>query len=187
MRKTPFFLAAALLCIPAVSAMADGIGTSVTGSMYINGNTGTNYFEPADGYVPAGYGNDAGTTVTIGPGVEFGYMDGANTDTADFTGTTLTFTDDSVSGSLPITYEFSDPAFTGASEISQTLGLGASVSFSGDTLTISDAAIDAGTYTLLIDYSSSSSASVTPEPSSLLLLGTGVLVCASVLRRRLFA
>src|ERR1700712_1920030 len=79
-----------------LAAHADAIGTSVTGAMYINnGGTAystTNSFNPALGFA-AGYGNAGGTTVTIGSGIEFGYDDGANLVTADFTGTGLAIND----------------------------------------------------------------------------------------------
>ena len=112
--------------------------------MNINGGT-VNYFNSANGYVPPGFGNSGGsTTVTIGPGIEFGYMDGSNTETANFTGTSLTFTDVTAAGanSLPIDYYFTDPAFTYASLIT-----GDNVfkfSLSGTTLHISSATIASG-------------------------------------------
>ena len=43
----------------------------------------TNYFDPANGYVPPGYDNETSPVVTF-PGT-FGYFDGANLITASFT------------------------------------------------------------------------------------------------------
>jgi hypothetical protein len=66
------------------------LGTQVTGDMNISG---TNYFDPANGFVPAGYGNSSpgGITVTIAnPLIEFGYHDGVNTNTVNFTDTGFT-------------------------------------------------------------------------------------------------
>lgn len=69
------------------------IGTQVAGGLYFPGYP-MNYFDPANGLVPAGYLNFAGNTVTISSNaVEFGYNDGTATITADFTGTQLVFTD----------------------------------------------------------------------------------------------
>jgi hypothetical protein len=82
-------LTAGLLTLAATSASA----TVITGTLSFGAPGGTNFFEPAFGYVPAGYGNAAGTSVAVGPGVEFGFDDTANLDTADFTATSLTITD----------------------------------------------------------------------------------------------
>src|SRR5260221_540261 len=74
---------------------ADLLGSVVTGTLNFGANP-INYFNPANGFVPAGtYGNSApgNNTVIIGPIIEFGYVDNINTDTADFTGTTLTVKD----------------------------------------------------------------------------------------------
>ncbi len=88
------------------------IGTSVTGSLYIN-NGETTYsttrisIDPALG-LATDNGNAAGTTVTIGPGIEFGYNDGANPDTADFTGSTLTVSDVDTFGAFLFEMVFTD-------------------------------------------------------------------------------
>ena len=111
---------------------ADLIGTSVSGAMNINGGS-TNFFDPANGFVPAGFGNSSPhgrNGVVIGSGTEFGYQDAANTDTVDFTGTQVTLTDVSGGSSLPVVYSFTDTAFSGA-----TVSL-VSSSFSGITETL---------------------------------------------------
>lgn len=106
---------------------------SITGEMIIGG---TNYFDPAEGFVPPGFGNGSSTTVPIGPGVEFGFDDTSNLITADFTNSTLFLTDVSSFGVTDITYRFtSDVAgfFDNA-----TLGLntlGSSYWVLGNTLT----------------------------------------------------
>ncbi len=121
----------AALCLAASafiagSAKADLIGTSVTGSLQFGG-VGPNYLDPANGFVPVGPENKTlGTTVPINtPQVEFGFQDGINHDTADFTGTTLTFTDVATGGgSAAQHYVFTDAAFAGLTltELSDNFG-----------------------------------------------------------------
>jgi len=65
---------------------------SVTGTALANSDP-SNIFDPANGYVPAAYGNSAGTTVAIGPGVEFGAEYSNSLLTVDLTGTGFTITD----------------------------------------------------------------------------------------------
>jgi len=69
--KPLFFVAALSAAVLANSASkADLVGTSVTGGFFAAGGP-TNYFDPVNGHVPAGFSNTAGTTVTVvNPGVE---------------------------------------------------------------------------------------------------------------------
>jgi hypothetical protein len=118
--KSLFLLVSATLVWVANASpvMADLIGTSVSGAMNIQGNP-PNYFDPVNGFVPAGFGNSVSpNNVVIGAGTEFGYMDNANTDTVNFTGTQVTLTDVATpefNGSLAIDYSFTNSAFIGAS------------------------------------------------------------------------
>jgi hypothetical protein len=173
-----------VLSLSAHTVLADGIGTSVTGSLGFSGYP-INFFDPANDGVPAGFGNHSHTKVTIGSGTEFGYRDAANLDTADFTGSTLTISDTGFgAGQAPFEMKFTDPVFTGFSTITNDLGV--SFSLAGDTLTIDFAGGDfTGRETTMLAYTMQSG--VTPEPGTLALLGTGILAAAGVVRKRLFA
>lgn len=184
MKKISSLLAIAVLCLSASSLWADGIGTDVTGSLAFNGGS-TNYFDAANGFVPAGYGNSGGsTTVTIGPGIEFGFADSANLDTADFTGSTLTISNAVLQPNAagPFQMIFTDSAFTGFSLVSNDLGL--TYSFTGNTLTLNRVAGDySGTSSTVFNYTSA--ASPVPEPGTFFLLGTGLLGTVGAVRRKL--
>jgi hypothetical protein len=171
--------------VTVASAQADLIGTSVTGQMLISG---TNYFESANGYVPAGYDNSGlgtSTTVTIDSGIEFGFHDGSNTDTADFTGTTLTLQDVSVNNSIGITYIFTDTAFTGFSLSSNTFPSSVTATLVGDVLTLNAPAISSsGTYDAVYNLSTTASA---PEPGTVFLTLPVLLAIIFLAKRRMAA
>ena len=115
-------LAAGLMtgfCLISLSSQAKAnglIGSSVTGSLVFTGLT-ANYFDPTNGFVPAGYENTAGTTVTIAsPAVEFGFQDAGNTDFTNFSATQFTVEDVLAPGAggtdTAFTMTFTDTAFT---------------------------------------------------------------------------
>ena len=113
-----------LLCVmfPA-SARADLVGTTVTGSLDFDAD-GLNFYNPAMGFVPAGFQNSAGAqdsnTVVIVGGNEFGFTDpGNNTDVTSFSSTGFTFTDTAITAgpNLNIILTLTDSAFTGVSLI----------------------------------------------------------------------
>lgn len=100
-------MTAALLASSAfVATAADAalLGRQVNGTIQFGANP-TNYYDPANGFVPGGFGNSGGQPVTIAAGTEFGFQDGANMDTADFSDTQLTIRDvvfsNAASGSRP--------------------------------------------------------------------------------------
>ena len=162
-------LTAVTILAASLPGRADLVNSQVTGSLSFG--TSANYFDPHSGYVPAGYANDAGPTVTIGSsGTEFGFADPWLTLTADFTGDSLTVTDSGLSGS-GWTMTFTDSAFSGAtltqtSDTFTNLGPAVLYSLTGDVLTVSWAGIagepqsDPGT---VITFGSASVAAV-PEP-----------------------
>jgi hypothetical protein len=138
-------------------ADASLIGTSVTGAQYdVSGTAGVfsteNVFDPANGYVPAGYGNSASTTATIAdPGIEFAFVNGGGTVavpgidslTADFTssGLTVAFVDNhNPAGLTGFQLVFTDSAFLGGTLTKTSDGYangGFTSSLVGDTVTLS--------------------------------------------------
>ena len=139
----PLFIlvsATALWVANASPVKADLIGTSVSGAMNANGGS-ANLFDPTFGFVTAGFGNSSPhgpNNVVIGSGTEFGFSDGGNTDTVNFTGTQVTLTDVSTGGSLPIVYSFTNTAFSGVtvSLVSSSFP-GITETLVGDDLTLS--------------------------------------------------
>jgi hypothetical protein len=142
--KSLFLLvpATAMWMANASPAMADLIGTSVSGVMSIIGFGAENFFDPANGSVPAGFGNSVSpNNVVIGSGTEFGFQDAFNTDTVNFTGTQVTLLDVAVDpqGSVPVTYSFTDTAFSGTtiSLVSDNFPLPVTGTLVGNLLTLS--------------------------------------------------
>lgn len=152
----------AVLMTTSVAARADGFGTIVTGAQYIKNDRSYNLF---DRYHQA--------TVAIRAGLEFASADIADTDTVDFTGTTLTIVDTNRHGAAPFEMDFTDTAFASFMQTSNNFGY--TYSFSGDTLKVFyEGNLHPGTYTTTFTYTTTDAA-VTPEPSSLALFITGLL------------
>ncbi len=179
----------AALALSATSLRADLLGSKVSGTLNFGTST-TNFFNPAFGFVPSTYGNSSGANnVTIGPGVEFGFMDGANRDTANFTATGLTVGDvcllgTDCAGNAPFIMTFTDPSFATAVLLTNSLGI--TFNLSGDILTIRDAGttVPGGNATATFDLGSTAA---TPEPGTMGLVATGLLGAAGAMRRRLTA
>jgi hypothetical protein len=188
MKRILSIFAVGVLSLSAHTVLADGIGTSVTGSLlFPKGGGPVNFFDPAAGGVPAGFGNHAHTKVTIGSWTEFGYRDSSNLDTANFTGSTLTISDTGFGGGQgPFEMKFTNTDFESFSLISN--GLRVKFLFAGDTLTINrgDFPDFTGPETAVLAYDPIQTG-VTPEPGTLALLGTGMLAAAGVVRKRLLA
>lgn len=182
MNRLACALAVVALFISGTSLRADGLGTNVTGTLTFGGSS-TNYFDKTNGYVPTtGYGNSGGsTTVTIGPGPEFGFQDTANLDTADFDRTTLVITDNSFQGSSKsFQMTFTDSAFLGFNLLNDDLGI--TYYFTGTTLTVDFPGGNIkGSDSVLFSYSS---LDPVPEPGTLGLFATGLVGGAGILRRR---
>ena len=177
--------AAPLFAAPAAHAFSSG--DQVTGKLNFNGDSTTNYFDPANGGVPSGYSNTAGPTVAISnSATEFGYTDYFNLQsTADFnTPGTLTLQDVIQFNSIFYTESFAGMAkgeFTGLTLVSSNFPTMPTFSVANNTLTINFATInDAGTYTAVFVVTSA-----VPEPSTwaMMLGGAGLLAGARLFRR----
>ena len=170
-------------------AAAQGLdGTQVTGSLMFG--SPTNVFDPANGGVPAGFSNTAGTTVTVTePQVEFGYQDAGNLDTADFRNNQLIISDTTFNnlGNNPLEFTFTDPAFMNVSKTFDSFGGGGlTYSLVGDVLTISAPAITPGPITQTAIFALNApvpEASTTVSLGLLLMLGMGGVVVAARKKR----
>lgn len=185
MRKfTPVLLLFALLCA-AVSSFADLNGTTVTGTLLFQYDT-TNYFDPANGYVPSGYGNVGDFTVTVDPNTPtFGFNDGANLNVAKFSGDILTITDtNACCGAGPWTMTFTDASFgtfTKTADNFSNGGLAFDLDSTTQTLTISWLGGDpnevwnySATFTNgSLTCGPETACSITPDPSSWILFASG--------------
>jgi len=179
------------LVLPA-SARADLVGTTVTGSLDFDAD-GLNFYNPALGFVPAGYQNSPGAqnsnTVVIVGGNEFGFTDpGNNTDVTSFSSTGFTFTDTAITAglNLNIILTLTDPAFTGVSLISSTFP-GLTFAISGDQITVDIPGLNVSAGEVLTASFNVTSTSSVPEPSTygLMLIGFGFLGFMMAMRKRL--
>jgi len=136
-----------VLAIPTSSLYAGPIvGSQVTGSLQFGVPAGVNVFDPANGEVPNGFLNKAGTTVTISATQpEFGYKNPFsfsipfNLFSIDFTETQLTITDQINGSANRFTMTFTSDAFLGATltESSDTFtGGGLNATLLDTTITI---------------------------------------------------
>ena len=137
--RSAFMAAVGIVLVMSQPARATLIGTEVTGALYFAGSS-QNDFDPVNGWVPAGYLNVAGTTVTISSNaVEYGYFDGTATITADFTGMQLTITDtpQSTASYNPLQMVFTDSAFSNLGTVSDSFPNGGMTgSLSGGVITL---------------------------------------------------
>jgi hypothetical protein len=182
-----FFAVIVLItCFAGPASAAVLLGSSVTGVLQFNGG-GTNFFDPANGFVPVGPLNKTfGPTVTIGAGTEFGFADGANAISANFTDTTLTITVNSATASgIALThFGFTDSAFAGLSFLEQSdnfpAGSGLTASLVGNTFSLDYAgdsvlALKTGVYTFSLPGAGGGAAA--PLPLAVwpgLALGAGI-------------
>jgi uncharacterized membrane protein YgcG len=191
------------LCLAPI-AHAALIGTTVTGSLQFGAST-TNFYDPANGFVPGSYLNHTGSSVIVTePNYEFGFDDGDSRITSNFSDTQLTITilKYNAGTTVPIHFTFNDPAFLALSLVTTDF-LGVTYSLSGTAASIDLASYGgAGTKTAVFDVSSlgggggggtggggggetggGGSGGEVPEPSTLALLGAGIALV--MLRRKL--
>lgn len=175
-------LASAAMISTAANASLNG--RQVTGTINFGANP-NNYYDPANGGVPAGFGNATGLPVTIGAGVEFGYQDGANRDTADFSDTQLTITDEVFSNAIDWQQTFTligGPAFTTLSLVSDGFVPGLTYSLNAGTIQINWAGTLApNSFTAVFNVGTGPAV---PEPASWALMIGGFGLMGAALRRR---
>jgi hypothetical protein len=105
------------LAVGLLGSGASGYATTITGELFFGGFGTTNFYDPANGFVPGGFSNSLSPVVVVGGfPITFGFADGANTDTSTFnTSTRLTFedhvTNSTDNNSLEVQFIASDPGF----------------------------------------------------------------------------
>jgi hypothetical protein len=162
LRKLGLFAAllAAGGAMTAAEARANYIGQTIDGTL-------------AFGPFGIGLGQFWNTIAISVPGT-FRYSDAANTDTADFTGTTLTITDQVISNADGWLMTFTDAAmpFTKLSPVSSNFGPGSTADlFEGMIVLGWVGTPTPGTYAAVFDIAPDPAV---PEPSSLALVGTAL-------------
>lgn len=180
MRKLLLLFPAILLsCVPSYAAL---LGTPVTGSLQFSAGS-ANFFDPVYGFVPSGYSNSSGITVAVsGSAVEFGFDDGANRFTVNFTDDQVTISDlvESSGSNLPFTMTFTDSAFSGQSVAALSNAFPLTYSLSGSVLTVRGTG---GTVAAGQTLTGSLSITPAPEPSTIGLLLVSGLFVFSLTRR----
>jgi hypothetical protein len=145
MKSMSLVLAATAALLTYVApATADLIGTQVSGSAQDGFDVGINFFDPANGFVPAGFGNSSpngpNNVVISASQTEFSSSPGFGAVfTADFTGNSLdlkyVFPADVEAGAF--TFTFTDTAFAGLSIVPISDNFpGVTASLVGDVLTL---------------------------------------------------
>lgn len=179
MKSTFARMASSLALIAVISVAAYGsasAATTISGTLNF-GSDSTNYYDPANLFVPAGYGNFAGLPVTVGAGVEFGFDDGLNLITADFTFTSLVITNvtgPDTGGAAAWTQTFKAGTaglFDGLTLINDTFLKGVTYGLVGDTLTVSWVGTDLEDITGAVTFAFNGPSEV-PLPAALPLFAT---------------
>lgn len=167
------------------NANAALLGLQVNGSLKFGANP-SNFYDPANGGVPGGFGNSTGQPVTIGAITEFGYQDAANRDTADFTDTQLIIRDQVLSfNAAPWEQTFTlvgGPVFSSLALVSDTFAPGLTFGLNAGTITINWA----GILTAPHDFRAVFDVGVAaiPEPATWAMMIAGFGLAGAAMRRR---
>jgi hypothetical protein len=166
------YLFMGLVLLASGIARADYTGQSINGTLAFgtNGANGGQFWVPSSIVVPN----------------SFFYQDGANIDTAAFSGTQLTITDQVLSnaGGWEMTFAAPGSPFTVLNLVSSSFAPGITFSLSGGVITVDWIGTGNGGQTLTAVFDIVPAASPVPEPSSLALLGTGCLYGLNLIRRK---
>ncbi len=177
-----------LLVALAGHAQASLLGVQVNGSLTFGGG-GTNFFNPAAGAVPPGYGNSGGQPVTIAdPLVEFGavtvFADGYF---VDFTATQMTFTFTSgiaggFGGLTIVLTALTAGAFEELTLVSSTVP-GLAASLTGDAITLSIDSTTTAVTTYSATYTLVTPETQVPAPPALALFAVALAGLVAARRR----
>ena len=180
-------ISAILVTIACLSLSNAASADTITGSLTFSGG-GTNYYDPANGFVPAGYSNSASNVVTVvSYPITFGFNDSANLDVTTFSSaSSFTFQDtveDSTdNNSIGLQFVSSVPGFfTGFALVSDNFpngGFSETVSPNGTSITLNWAG---GSVTTDQVFDATFAATAVPGPiigaglPGLILAGGGLL------------
>ena len=182
-KRAKYLAVLTLTCALSAAACGSASATTMFGSLKFFGvpDTVSNFYDPANGLVPAGYGNSAGLPVTVAGGVEFGFMDPANQYTADFTANSLTLqgildTTEGNAAKWQQVFTASTPGFFSALSLtSDNFPNGVIYSLNDDTLTVTWNVLEetgggpSGTYFAEFEFTGT-----TPLPAALPLFASGL-------------
>lgn len=163
------FMGLALLA-PGI-ARADFTGQTINGTLAFgpNGGYGGQYWNPSSVVVPG----------------SFFYQDSANIDTAAFSGTQLTVTDQVFGGANGWEMTFAAPGmpFTVLNLVSSNFAPGITYNLAGGVITLDWVGVLTSGQTLSAVFDITSTPNPVPEPSAFALLGTGCLFGLNLIRR----
>lgn len=180
----------ALIVLGLVVALAGHAQASLLG-VQVNGNLnfgGQNFADPANGFVPSGYGNSGGLPVTIAdPLVEFGVASTSDGFFVDFTATQMTFTFASgIAGAFAnlqiVLTALTAGAFEELTLVSSNVP-GLAASLAGDVITLSIASATTAVTTYSATYTLAAPDTQVPAPPALALFAVGLAGLVATRRR----